>query len=149
MTAPTGTVTFLFTDIRGSTQLWEKYPEGMKAALAKHDYILQQAVRANGGQVIKNTGDGILAVFERAAGGVCAALQAQEALLPQRWEELRPDSVQVRMGLHTGEAENRAGDYYGGALNRAARLMTVAHGGQVLLSNTTAEIVREQLPEHA
>ena len=149
MTAPTGTVTFLFTDIQGSTQLWEKHPEGMKAALAKHDVILRQAVESNGGQVLKNTGDGILAVFEKAASGVCAALRAQEALGPQAWDELKPDLVQVRMGLHTGEAENRAGDYYGGALNRAARLMSVAHGGQVLLSNTTAEIVREQLPENA
>lgn len=97
MTVPTGTVTFLFTDIRGSTQLWEKHPQGMKAALAKHGVILQQAVESNGGQVIKSTGDGILAVFEKAASGVCAALRAQEALLPQRWDELGPDAVQVRM----------------------------------------------------
>ncbi len=145
-TLPTGTVTFLFTDIEGSTQLWEGHPEAMKAALAKHDSIVKEAVQANGGHVIKTTGDGIHAVFESAGHGVAAALAAQYELSKSAWEEIKPRAVRVRMGLHTGEAELRDGDYYGSTLNRAARIMAAGHGGQVLLSSVTAELVQRQLP---
>jgi len=141
---PTGTVTFLFTDIEGSTHLWERYPEAMKAALARHDGLLRQAIESNSGRVIKTTSDGCHAVFASAAEGMLAAVAAQKALLAEPWAETSP--VKVRMALHTGEAELREGDYYGPALNRAARLMAVAHGGQVLLSAITADLVQEQLP---
>src|SRR5215207_6042063 len=122
---PSGTVTFLFTDIEESTQLWEKYPEAMKSALAKHDSILRAAIESNNGHIIKTTGDGAHAVFSTAVEGINAAILSQRNIqlaitdLPLR----------VRMGLHTGEAELREGDYYGTVINRAARLMSVAHGG--------------------
>jgi predicted ATPase/class 3 adenylate cyclase len=137
---PTGTVTFLFTDIEGSTHLWEKYPESMPVLLAKHDAILKQAIESNHGQIIKTTGDGAHAVFEKAIDAVNATLAAQHAL---RTPEM---TLRVRMGFHTGEAELREGDYYGQTLNRTARIMSVAHGGQILLSGITSEIVRDHLP---
>jgi predicted ATPase/class 3 adenylate cyclase len=140
---PSGTVTFLFTDIEGSTELWEKHPEAMRDALAQHDSILRQAIESNGGQVIKSTGDGVHGVFEKAMDAVHATLAAQRSLK----EPLCHLSIKVRMGLHSGEAELRAGDYYGQALNRAARIMSVAHGEQVLLSSLTAELAREHLPD--
>ena len=139
---PTGTVTFLFTDIEGSTQLWEKYPEAMKEALAKHDTLLREAIEENGGYVIKTTGDGIHGAFEKAVDAVHATLTAQRAL---KNSILNPP-IKVRMGLHTGEAELRAEDYHGQALNRAARTMAAGHGGQILLSSVTAELAREHLP---
>ena len=143
---PSGTVTFLFTDIEGSTKLWEQYPEPMKRALARHDGLLREAIEGHGGHVIKTTGDGFHAAFQTGVDGVAAALAAQQALLAAKWDELDSHGLRVRIGLHTGEAEARAGDYYGPALNRAARLMAVAHGGQTLLSTTTAALVRDQLP---
>ncbi len=146
---PSGTVTFLFTDLEGSTKLWEQYPGAMKHALARHDEILRNAIEAHGGYVIKNTGDGFHAVFDTGVGGVAAALAAQQAVCSSPWEEVKPHSLRVRMALHTGEAQERSGDYYGPALNRAARLMSVANGGQTLISTTTADLVRDQLPEGA
>src|SRR5512140_837657 len=142
---PTGTVTFLFTDIEGSTQLWEKHPDAMKVALATHDAILRGAAESNGGHVFKSTGDGICAVFETAGQGVAATLAAQHALSKHAWDAIKPQAIRVRMGLHTGEAELRDGDYYGGTLNCAARIMAAGHGGQVLLSAVTAELARQQL----
>jgi predicted ATPase/class 3 adenylate cyclase len=145
---PSGTATFLFTDIEGSTQLWEKHPNEMKSALARHDSILRQAVESNHGFVIKTTGDGFHAVFEKAIDAVQAAIQAQlelHAILRLPSENIR---IKARMGIHTGEAEMRDGDYYGQSLNRAARLMSVAHGEQTLLSAVTGELAREHLPEN-
>ena len=139
---PSGTVTFLFTDIEGSTELWEKHPEAMRDALAQHDSILREAIESSGGQVIKATGDGVHGVFEKAMDAIHATLAAQRSLR----EPLCNLSIKVRMGLHSGEAELRAGDYFGQALNRAARIMSVAHGGQILLSSLTAELAREHLP---
>jgi predicted ATPase/class 3 adenylate cyclase len=139
---PSGTVTFLFTDIEGSTQLWEKHPGAMKDALARHDSILRAAIESNGGYVIKTTGDGFHAVFEKAVAAVQATLTAQRAFQ----EPICDLMIRVRMGLHTGEAERRAGDYHGQALNRAARIMSAGRGGQVLLSSVTAELAREHLP---
>jgi predicted ATPase/class 3 adenylate cyclase len=139
---PSGTVTFLFTDIEGSTQLWEKHPEAMRDALAQHDSILREAIESNHGYVIKTTGDGIHSVFETAIDAVNATLMAQRNLNAPICDL----QINVRMGLHSGEAEQRAGDYHGQALNRAARIMSVAHGGQVLLSSLTAELAREHLP---
>jgi predicted ATPase/class 3 adenylate cyclase len=142
-------VTFLFTDIEGSTKLWEQHPEAMKAALARHDAMLREAVEAHEGRTIKTLGDGILVAFETAAKGVAAALTAQRTLFVEGWEGVKPQVIRVRMALHTCEAEARGGDYYGPDLNRAARLMSIGHGGQTLLSATTADFVREQLPAGA
>ncbi|HET9589240.1 MAG TPA: adenylate/guanylate cyclase domain-containing protein, partial [Anaerolineales bacterium] len=149
---PSGTVTFLFTDIEGSTQLWEKDAEAMQPALAEHDTILREAVESNRGHMIKTTGDGIHAVFEKAMDAICASVAAQQRLqslvLPQSGDGSPDLRLKVRMGLHTGEAELRGGDYYGQALNRAARIMSAAYGGQILLSGITAELIRDHLPEN-
>ena len=138
---PSGTVTFLFTDIEVSTRLWEQEPDAMRGALARHDAILRDAVAAHGGHVVKGTGDGLHAVFATADSAVTAAIEGQAALDHEPWELSEP--LRVRMGLHTGVAELREGDYFGSSVNRAARLMAVAHGGQVVMSSATAELVLE------
>jgi predicted ATPase/class 3 adenylate cyclase len=140
---PTGTVTFLFTDIEGSTRLWEEQPDAMQVALARHDALLTDAVVAHGGTLVKTTGDGVHAVFPVASEGVRAAVDGQLALAAATWETTVP--IRVRMGLHTGTAERRAGDYFGSVLNRAARLMSVAHGGQVVVSQLTEQLVGDAL----
>jgi predicted ATPase/class 3 adenylate cyclase len=138
---PSGTVTFLFTDLEGSTRLWERYRNAMPEALERHDAILREVVAAAGGVVVKSTGDGSLAVFERPAGGIEAAVAIQRAFAAQDWGETGP--LLVRIGVHTGVAEERGGDYFGPAVNRAARLMEIGHGGQVLVSSTTAALVED------
>ena len=140
---PTGTVTFLFTDLEGSTRLWERHPQAMRSALARHDEILRAAVGAYGGVVVKSTGDGLHAAFDAADGALGAASVGQRGLAAENWEGT--GALRVRMGIHTGAAEFRDGDYFGPALNRAARLMAVAHGGQVLVSLATEELVRDSL----
>ena len=144
---PTGTVTFLFTDLEGSTRLWEAHPEAMKAALARHDEILRDAVAAHGGLIVKTTGDGVHAVFAAASDALTAAVAGQRGLAAEPWDANTTGPLRVRMGVHTGEAERRDGDYYGSALNRAARLMGVGHGGQILVSQTTAALVRDVMSE--
>jgi predicted ATPase/class 3 adenylate cyclase len=141
---PSGTVTFLMTDIEGSTQLWEQHPQAMRTALARHDTLLQQAVTAVRGVVVKSTGDGLLAVFVYAADALMAALNAQRALQRETWDTVAP--LRVRMALHTGVAEQRAGDYFGAPLNRIARLCAAGHGGQVLLSRASWELLADHLP---
>jgi predicted ATPase/class 3 adenylate cyclase len=142
---PTGTVTFLFTDLESSTRLWEEQPDAMRSALARHDELLTGAIEHSGGHVIKGTGDGVHAVFATADAAVVAALEAQRSLEAERWGPI--GSLRVRIGLHTGVAEQRGGDYFGPVLNRAARLMAVAHPGQVLCSHVTADLVRDSLPD--
>jgi predicted ATPase/class 3 adenylate cyclase len=144
---PTGTVTFLFTDIEGSTRLWQGQPAAMAAALARHDAILRAAVAAHRGHVIKTTGDGLHAVFVAAPAALAATIDAQRALRAETWPA--PVAIRVRMGLHTGSAEERDGDYFGTAVNRAARLMAAGHGGQILLSQATADLARDALPAGA
>jgi predicted ATPase/class 3 adenylate cyclase len=141
----TGTVTFLFSDLESSTRLWEEHAEAMPAALAGHDRILRDAVAAHGGHVVKSTGDGLHAVFQTAPAAAAAAVAAQRALAEQRWGATGP--LRVRMGLHTGEAEARAGDYYGPVLNRAARLTAAAHGGQILVTQATEALLRDHVGE--
>jgi class 3 adenylate cyclase len=141
---PTGTVTFLFTDIEGSSKLWEKNAPAMQAALARHDEILRDATEQHGGYVFKTVGDAFCCAFWTALDGLEAAREAQHELLSERREE--GESLKVRMALHTGAAEERDGDYFGPPLNRVARLLSAAHGGQVLLSLPTQELVRDQLP---
>jgi len=137
---PSGTVTFLFTDLEGSTQLWEEHPDAMRAALARHDEVVGRAIEARGGYVVKTTGDGFLAAFANALDAVGAAIDAQLALTAEPWPDTGP--LRVRMGVHTGAAELRDRDYHGPALNRAARLMGAGHGGQVLVSRVTSELIR-------
>jgi class 3 adenylate cyclase len=143
---PSGTVTFLLTDIEGSTKLWENHPEQMRTALATHDDILKVAVEQNQGHIVKTTGDGVMAAFHTANDALNTVLQAQQQLLAQEWHQ--PLTIRARMGLHTGTAQYRDGDYYGPSLNRAARLMAAGHGGQVLLSDVTYDLCRDALPEN-
>ncbi len=138
---PTGTVTFLFTDLEGSTRLWEQYPDAMRSALARHDEIVRDAIGAHSGHVVKMTGDGAHAAFANAADAVRAARDAQLALGRESWDDTGP--LCVRMGIHTGHAEARDGDYYGTAVNKAARLMSVAHGRQIVVSLATEELLRD------
>jgi predicted ATPase len=128
--APSGVVTFLFTDVEGSTRRWEADAEGMRVALAAHDEVLRNAIEAHGGWLFKHTGDGVCAAFASPKSAVEAAVTAQRAL-----------ELPVRMGLATGEAELRGGDYFGTVLNRAARVMAAGHGGQVLLADSTAGLL--------
>jgi predicted ATPase/class 3 adenylate cyclase len=144
---PTGTVTFLFTDIEGSTRLWEQHPEAMRAALARHDALLRHAIGTYGGRVFKSMGDAFCAAFATAPEALVAALSGQRALQAEAWNETGP--LQVRMALHTGAAEERDGDYFGPPLNRVARLLEAGRGGQILLSLATQELARDRLPEGA
>jgi len=142
---PSGTVTLLFTDVGGSTRLWEAERDAMAAALRRHDEILRDAIEQVGGYVFKTVGDSFCAAFSAARAGLDAALTAQRNLAAQSWPTSRP--IVVRMGLHAGVCEERDGDYFGPAVNRAARLLTVASGGQVLVSGVAAELLSDELPE--
>jgi WD40 repeat protein/class 3 adenylate cyclase len=137
------TVTFLFTDIEGSSERWESDTAAMRQALARHDALLRQIIDTNGGEVFKTIGDEFCAAFVDAVDAVAAAEEAQRALLRE------VPGLRVRMALHTGEAERRDGDYFGPALNRVARLLDAAHGGQVLLSQATRERVEGTLSSEA
>ena len=128
--APSGVVTFLFTDVEGSTRRWEADANGMRAALAAHDKVLRSAIEAHGGFLFKHTGDGVCAAFSSPKAAVDAAVAAQQSL-----------ELPVRMGLATGEAELQEGDYFGAVLNRAARVMAAGHGGQILLAESTAVLL--------
>jgi predicted ATPase/class 3 adenylate cyclase len=136
---PSGTVTFLFTDVEASTRLWQDHPEAMRDTLARHDALLRSAIESHGGFVVKTTGDGFHAAFSTAHDAVEAAIEAQRAIGAESWDAVGP--LRVRMGVHTGEAQHRDGDYYGTAVNRAARLMAVAHGGQLLVSDATERLL--------
>ena len=142
---PTGTVTFLFTDLESSTILWDQHRDAMRQALIRHDVLVEQVVAEHAGQVVRPRGEGDsrFAVFARATDAVAAAAALQQALSTEPWPT--PTPLRVRMALHTGEADLREGDYYGSAVNRCARLRAVAHGGQTLVSLPTEQLVREQL----
>lgn len=140
---PQGEVTFFFTDIEGSTTLWERRPDAMRAALAEHDKRLRAAIQAHGGYIFATGGDSFAVAFETASQAVTAAVQAQRSLKEPAGELL----LSVRMGLHTGAASMRDGDYFGPAVNRAARLMSAAHGGQILLSSSAARSLGERPPQ--
>ena len=136
---PAGTVTFLFSDIEGSTRLWEADPGGMKLALARHDEVAARAVDEHGGHLFKHTGDGMCAAFSSADAAVAAAVGTQLALGREQWpDQLR---IRVRMGIHTGPAEPVGDDYFGASLNRCARVMSCAHGGQTLCTAATREML--------
>src|SRR5436190_933989 len=142
---PSGTVTFLFTDIEGSTKLWEERPQAMQAAHARQEAILREAITKNEGYAYKMIGDAFQAAFSTAPQALQAALDAQRALDVEPWGATGP--IRVRMALHTGLTEERGTDYVGPILNRVARLMSAGHGGQVLISLATEQLVREHLPQ--
>src|SRR5947199_3038283 len=121
---PSGTVTFLFTDIEGSTRMWEELPRAMQLALARHDTLLRDAIESHHGFVFKTVGDAFYAAFANPADALDAALAAQRALRDTDWSSLGLAAVRVRMGLHTGLAERRNGDYFGQPLNRVSRLLS-------------------------
>src|SRR4051812_34561149 len=136
--------TFLFTDIEGSTRLWEREPSRMHDALAQHDALAAQTVAAHRGRIVKSTGDGIHAVFADPLDAVMAAVALQMALAnPTATAGV---ALAVRCGLHAGVDNRRDNDFYGITVNRAARVMSCAHGGQILLSETVATLVRDRLP---
>jgi predicted ATPase/class 3 adenylate cyclase/DNA-binding CsgD family transcriptional regulator len=142
---PTGTVTFLFTDVEGSTRLWEQHPEAMREAMGRHDAIVESLTEQHGGRVVRPRGEGDsrFCVFARATDAVAAASAIQRELQAERGPTPTP---KVRMALHTGEADLREGDYYGPAVNRCARLRAIAHGGQTLLSRATHDLVQDGRP---
>lgn len=144
---PTGTLTYLFTDVEGSTRLWEQYPDQMRGVMIRHDDLIESLVTNYGGSVVRPRGEGDsrFAVFPRAADAVAAASAIQRALSFEAW--IIPSPLRVRMGLHTGAADLRDNDYYGPAVNRCARLRNAARGGQVLVSQNTNVLVRDALPE--
>ena len=142
---PSGTVTLLFTDVEGSTRLWEAEPEPMAQALRRHDEMLRRAIGQAGGFVFKTVGDAFCATFATPQAALEAVLAAQRALAAEQWPTRRP--IRVRMSLHTGVCEERDNDYFGPVVNRTARLEAVAHGGQVLVSGTTAGLLSETLPD--
>ena len=144
MTLPTGTLIFLFTDIEGSTRLWDECPQEMQIALTRHDLLVREAINSTGGTVFKAVGDAFCAVFLDAPAALAATLAAQRALKNEVWDTPRP--IRVRMAVHSGTAELRDGDYYGGTLNRVARVLSIAHGGQTLVSAAAYELARDALP---
>ena len=142
---PTGTVTFLLTDVEGSTRLWEQNSEAMHHALIRHDALIEAAIERHDGVLVRPRGEGDsrFAVFPRATDAVAAAAAIQRDFHREPWP--LPQPLRVRVALHTGEADVRAGDYYGTAVNRCARLRSVAYGGQMLLSQSAEQIVRESV----
>ena len=146
-TLPDGVVTFLFTDVEGSTRLWEEAPDSMMAALRQHDRAIEDAATDHNGVPVRPRGEGDsrFVVFSGASDAVAAAAEMQRLLAALDWATPRP--LRVRASLHTGDADLQLGDYYGSAVNRAARLRGVAHGGQTLISGSTWELVQDHLPE--
>jgi class 3 adenylate cyclase len=142
---PSGTVTFLFTDIEGSTALWERDRGTMATAVERHFHVLREGVAAHEGVVFKVVGDAVQAAFPTAPAAVAAALDAQRGLLQELWPE-SVGPVRVRMALHTAAATPHDADYLAPGLNRLSRLLAAAHGGQVLLSLATQDLARDALP---
>ncbi len=143
--APVGTVTLFYTDIEGSTSLWERFPIAMRTALARHDQIIRMAIATEGGHIFKAAGDAFGAAFATATGALAAADAMQRALHDEPWGETGP--IRVRVALHTGALDLDDGQYVGTPLNRVERLLRAASGGQVLVSLTTHELIRDALPD--
>ncbi len=152
MNLPVVNASFLFTDIESSTRLWEEQPEWMRAALARHDALIERCVQKHQGQVFKTIGDAFCAVFPTSMAALNASIEAQTALFQAGLAEERQNGyphLRVRMAIHTGEAEERNGDYFGPCLNRVARLLAAGHGGQILISDAANQIVCLELPPTA
>jgi len=143
---PSGTVTFLFTDIEGSTKLAQQYPDALPDLLTRHHEILHQSIQAQNGYVFQIVGDAFCSAFSSASEALNAALDAQKCLFQELWT---PAPVKVRMGIHTGDAQAGSDGQYSGytTLALTQRIMSAGHGGQVLLSGATRELVRDSLPE--
>lgn len=144
---PTGTVTFLFSDIEGSAQRWDRHRAAMQDVVRRHDALMQTAIAAHDGYVFKTIGDAFCAAFARPEEAVAAILDAQRALGAEDFSAV--DGLRVRAAVHTGTADEREGDYFGPAVNRIARLLAIAHGGQVLVSGVTTDLVQGALPPAA
>jgi len=144
---PTGTVTFLFTDIEGSTGRWDTHGEAMSAAVQRHDVIGRTAIEAYGGYVFKTLGDAFCVAFARPEAAVAAALDFQRALATEDFAAV--GGLRVRAALHIGAADERGGDYFGPTVNRVARLLSIGHGGQTLLSGVMHDLVLGALPPQA
>lgn len=138
-------MTLLFTDIEGSTQRWEEQRAAMPEALRRHDALLRTAIEAHDGHVFKTMGDQFCAAFSRAPEAVAAAVDAQHAVASEDWSAV--GGLAVRMALHSGATDERDGDYFGPTVNRVARLLAAAHGGQVVTSNATGQLLRGVMPE--
>jgi predicted ATPase/class 3 adenylate cyclase len=147
MQLPSGTVTFLFTDIEGSTRLWELSESSMRAALIRHDAILNEVISRFNGAVFKTVGDAFCAAFSTAPEALFAAVEVQLAFAKESWPADAP--IRVRMALHTGVADMRNKDYFGPALNRVSRLLNAGFGGQVLLTDVTHSLCLDALPPNA
>ncbi len=142
---PSGTVTLFLTDIEGSTQHWEQGSAAMSLALRRHNDLLRGAIEGHGGHVFKTVGDAFCAAFSRASDAVAAAVAAQRAVESEDWSAV--GGMRVRMALHSGTTDERDGDYFGPVVNRVARLLGVVHGGQLVLSGATAQLLRGVMPE--
>lgn len=139
MTLPSGVVTFLFTDVVGSSTKWDMAGHAMEPAMRRHDEIIEKAIASQSGEVVKKTGDGFMAVFANPIGAVSAAVESQRTLGAVPWDEAIADFA-VRMGIHTGSGQVVNGDYLGSAPNKAARIEAAGHGGQILVSAATREL---------
>jgi len=137
--------TFLFTDIEGSTTLWERFPERMPGALERHDSILRSIIESHNGCVFKTVGDSFCAVFPAVQDAIAAAAAAQHRIGAEAWDEIG-EPIRVRIAIHTGPAEARDGDYFGPTMNRVSRILSSAHGGQIVLSKAAVDLVAERLP---
>jgi predicted ATPase/class 3 adenylate cyclase len=146
MSLPSGVVTFMFSDIEGSTRLWESDPSGMRRSLARHDEIFRGHVADAGGHVFKHTGDGFAAAFESGSAGLAAAATVSAALASEPWDG---PALAVRIGLNSGEAEPVDGDYFGSTVTRSARVMDAGNGGQVIVSDMARQLVGDQVPPGA
>src|SRR5437867_4810304 len=139
---------FLFTDIEGSTTLWERFPERMRGALARHDSILRGVIEEHGGHVFKTVGDCFCSVFRTAEDAARAAAAGQHKIAGETWGGI-DEPIRVRMAIHTGPAEARDSDYFGPTLNRVARILAAGHGGQILVSNPVRDLIADHLPPAA
>lgn len=141
---PSGTLTFLFSDIEGSTYRWETHREAMQQALQRHDSLVREAIETHHGAVFKTVGDAFYAAFATAPDAVEAAIACERALASENWDAV--DGLRIRVAVHTGVADERDGDYFGPAVNRVARLLAIGHGGQILASGVTADLVQGLMP---
>ena len=144
---PNGALTFLFTDVEGSTRLWETEPAAMSTALARHDALVRRAIEQHDGHIFMTAGDAFCAAFPNPRGALAAACDAQGLLMAEPWVE--PVKIKARMALHAGVVEVRDSRYFGQPLNRVARLLAAGHGGQILLSASAAQLLRGDLPDGA
>lgn len=142
---PSGTVTFLFTDLEGSTRLWEQHPDAARLALARHNILLRHALETHGGHIFGSGGDSFAVAFASASDAVAATVAAQRALQAESWGKV--GLLRVRMALHTGLVDPREDNYSDPVVNHVARLVGIGHGGQILLSQSSCDLTRDHLPE--